>query len=137
MPDRGPYRIALVVGLVSLQDKRLPDLEFLHVVRPRADGRPLEGKQAVDGGYRVKPLGLQRRGDAVQRRRDDRAVRAGVEDAVDRVVLATRELDGLMRLLAVSGVRPQIDTVLPLSQAREGFERLAAGDVVGKVVLTA
>jgi D-arabinose 1-dehydrogenase-like Zn-dependent alcohol dehydrogenase len=52
--------------------------------------------------------------------------------------MGTREeLDGLMRLLAVSGVRPLIDTVLPLSQAREGFERLATGDVVGKVVLTA
>ncbi|CAA9343799.1 MAG: Alcohol dehydrogenase [uncultured Frankineae bacterium] len=51
--------------------------------------------------------------------------------------MGTREeLDGLMRLLAVSGVRPQIDTVLPLSQARAGFERLATGDVVGKVVLT-
>jgi NADPH:quinone reductase-like Zn-dependent oxidoreductase len=51
--------------------------------------------------------------------------------------MGTREeLDGLLRLLAVSGVRPQIDTVLPLSQARQGFERLAAGDVVGKVVLT-
>ena len=52
--------------------------------------------------------------------------------------MGTREeLDGLLRLLAASGVRPQIDTVLPLSQAREGFERLATGDVVGKVVLTA
>ncbi len=52
--------------------------------------------------------------------------------------MGTREeLDGLLRLLAVSAVRPQIDTVLPLSHAHEGFERLATGDVVGKVVLTA
>ena len=47
------------------------------------------------------------------------------------------ELEGLLRLLAVSGVRPQVDEVVPLSQAARGFERLVAGDVVGKVVLTA
>ena len=52
--------------------------------------------------------------------------------------MGTREeLDGLLRLLAATGVRPQVDTVLPLSQAAQGFERLATGDVVGKVVLTA
>ena len=52
--------------------------------------------------------------------------------------MGTREeLDGLLRLLAISDVRPQIDAVLPLSQARQGFERLASGEVVGKVVLTA
>ena len=47
------------------------------------------------------------------------------------------ELEGLLRLLAASGVRPQVDEVVPLSQAARGFERLVAGDVVGKVVLTA
>jgi hypothetical protein len=29
-----------------------------------------------------------------------------------------------------------IDEVLPLDRAREGFERLAAGDQFGKIVLT-
>jgi NADPH:quinone reductase-like Zn-dependent oxidoreductase len=47
------------------------------------------------------------------------------------------ELEGLLRLLAATGVRPQVDEVVPLSEARRGFERLVAGDVVGKVVLTA
>jgi NADPH:quinone reductase-like Zn-dependent oxidoreductase len=47
------------------------------------------------------------------------------------------ELEAMLRLLAVSGVRPQVDEVVPLSEARRGFERLVAGDVVGKVVLTA
>jgi len=47
------------------------------------------------------------------------------------------ELEGLLRLLAVSGVRPLVDEVVPLSDARRGFGRLVAGDVVGKVVLTA
>ena len=47
------------------------------------------------------------------------------------------ELESMMRLLAVSGVRPQVDETFPLGEARRGFERLASGDVVGKVVLTA
>ncbi|MFJ6212968.1 zinc-binding dehydrogenase [Streptomyces sp. NPDC092296] len=46
------------------------------------------------------------------------------------------ELAGLLALCANSGVRPLIDTVLPLARAREGFTRMAAGDVFGKVVLT-
>jgi NADPH:quinone reductase-like Zn-dependent oxidoreductase len=47
------------------------------------------------------------------------------------------ELEGLLRLLAATGVRPQVDEVVPLAEAARGFERLVAGDVVGKVVLTA
>ena len=46
------------------------------------------------------------------------------------------ELVGLLSLLAATGVRPQVDEVIPLADARKGFERLAAGDVVGKLVLT-
>jgi len=46
------------------------------------------------------------------------------------------ELAGLLALCATTGVRPVIDTVLPLAQAREGFERMAKGDLFGKVVLT-
>ncbi|MFI0898133.1 zinc-binding dehydrogenase [Streptomyces sp. NPDC020983] len=46
------------------------------------------------------------------------------------------ELAGLLNFCAVTGVRPVIDSVLPMERAREGFERLAAGDVFGKVVLT-
>ncbi len=51
--------------------------------------------------------------------------------------MGTREeLACLLRLLEATGVRPQVDEVIPLSDARRGFERLAAGDVVGKLVLT-
>jgi len=46
------------------------------------------------------------------------------------------ELAGLLSMLVATGVRPVVDEVLPLAQARRGFERLQAGDVVGKVVLT-
>ena len=46
------------------------------------------------------------------------------------------ELDRLIRLCVGTGVRPVIDTVLPLEQARDGFTRLAGGDAVGKVVFT-
>jgi NADPH:quinone reductase-like Zn-dependent oxidoreductase len=46
------------------------------------------------------------------------------------------ELAALLGLCEASGTRPIIDQVLPLSEARAGFERLATGDVFGKIVLT-
>jgi NADPH:quinone reductase-like Zn-dependent oxidoreductase len=46
------------------------------------------------------------------------------------------ELELLMRFLQRTGVRPVIDTVLPLEQARDGFARMAGGAVMGKVVFT-
>jgi len=46
------------------------------------------------------------------------------------------ELAALLGFCAVTGVRPVIDSVLPLDRAREGFERLARGEVFGKIVLT-
>ena len=45
------------------------------------------------------------------------------------------ELAGLLSMLAATGVRPQVDEVVPLAEARRAFERLASGDVVGKLVL--
>ena len=44
------------------------------------------------------------------------------------------ELRQLVRLLDVSGVRPRIDRVLPLAEAREGFAAMADGEQVGKIV---
>lgn len=44
------------------------------------------------------------------------------------------ELGSLVNLLDVSGVRPVIDQVLPMEQARVGFEAMAKGDVFGKIV---
>ena len=46
------------------------------------------------------------------------------------------ELSGLLSMLAATDVRPQIDEVIPLADARRGFERMGAGDIVGKLVLT-
>jgi NADPH:quinone reductase-like Zn-dependent oxidoreductase len=46
------------------------------------------------------------------------------------------ELKQLARLCETSGIRPQIDRVLPLSEARDGFAALDAGDVFGKIVFT-
>jgi NADPH:quinone reductase-like Zn-dependent oxidoreductase len=46
------------------------------------------------------------------------------------------ELEQLLRLLDATGVRPVVDEVLPLSDARTAFEKLAQGDVFGKLVLT-
>ncbi|MFF2080389.1 zinc-binding dehydrogenase [Kitasatospora sp. NPDC058162] len=45
------------------------------------------------------------------------------------------ELAGLLSLCANTGVRPVIDSVLPLAEARDGFARLAKGEVFGKIVL--
>jgi len=46
------------------------------------------------------------------------------------------ELASLVDLLDVTGVRPVIDRVLPMTEAREGFAAMAGGDVFGKVVFT-
>jgi NADPH:quinone reductase-like Zn-dependent oxidoreductase len=44
------------------------------------------------------------------------------------------ELERLARLCATSGLRPEIDRVLPLADARDGFAAMATGDVFGKIV---
>ncbi|MEU4682073.1 zinc-binding dehydrogenase [Streptomyces xinghaiensis] len=46
------------------------------------------------------------------------------------------ELEDLLSFCAGAGVRPVIDSVLPLDRAREGFEKMAGGDLFGKIVLT-
>ena len=46
------------------------------------------------------------------------------------------ELASLTELLDVSGIRPVIDQVLPMEQARDGFAAMAEGDVFGKIVFT-
>lgn len=46
------------------------------------------------------------------------------------------ELERLVRFCEITGVRPVIDTVLPLVEARAGFERMSSGDLFGKVVFT-
>jgi NADPH:quinone reductase-like Zn-dependent oxidoreductase len=44
------------------------------------------------------------------------------------------ELARLARLLETTGVRPEIDRVLPLSDAREGFAAMESGEMFGKIV---
>ncbi|GAB3415651.1 MDR/zinc-dependent alcohol dehydrogenase-like family protein [Flindersiella endophytica] len=46
------------------------------------------------------------------------------------------ELASLLSLCATNGIRPVIDRVLPLSEAKEGFAAMESGDLFGKVVLT-
>jgi NADPH:quinone reductase-like Zn-dependent oxidoreductase len=45
------------------------------------------------------------------------------------------ELSAMVRMLIVTGIRPVIDSVLPLAEVRYGFERMASGQLFGKVVL--
>ncbi len=47
-----------------------------------------------------------------------------------------QELRDLVAMLVTTGVRPAIDATYPLSDARQAYARLAAGDVFGKLVLT-
>jgi NADPH:quinone reductase-like Zn-dependent oxidoreductase len=46
------------------------------------------------------------------------------------------ELARLVRLIAETGLRPVVDSVLPLEEAESAFRKLAGGDVFGKIVLT-
>ena len=46
------------------------------------------------------------------------------------------ELDRLASFCEATGVRPVVDTVLPLTDAHTGFERMLGGDLFGKVVFT-
>src|SRR3954447_24097934 len=46
------------------------------------------------------------------------------------------ELDDLVEMCRASGIRPQIDVELPLTEAREGFARMLEGRTNGKIVFT-
>lgn len=46
------------------------------------------------------------------------------------------ELERLGRFLELTGVRPVIDSTMPLAQASDGIERMISGDVFGKIVFT-
>jgi NADPH:quinone reductase-like Zn-dependent oxidoreductase len=46
------------------------------------------------------------------------------------------ELESLMAMLVTTGVRPVIDTTMPLDRAADGFAKIIAGDTAGKIVLT-
>lgn len=46
------------------------------------------------------------------------------------------ELERLMTFCALTGVRPVIDSVFPLEEAREGFAKMEHGDVMGKIIFT-
>ncbi|WP_369137317.1 zinc-binding dehydrogenase [Modestobacter versicolor] len=46
------------------------------------------------------------------------------------------ELDALIQMCRITGVRPQIDVELPLNEARDGFARMLEGRTAGKIVFT-
>jgi NADPH:quinone reductase-like Zn-dependent oxidoreductase len=47
------------------------------------------------------------------------------------------ELRDLLSFLDITGVRPQIGAVLPMSEAERGFKSMLDGDTAGKIVFTA
>ncbi len=46
------------------------------------------------------------------------------------------ELDRLVRLCVQQNIRPEIHAEMPLTEARDGFATMLAGDIVGKIVFT-
>jgi len=46
------------------------------------------------------------------------------------------ELAGLVSMLDATGVRPLVDRVLPMTDAREGFAAMLGGEQFGKIVFT-
>lgn len=46
------------------------------------------------------------------------------------------ELASLVTMLDATGLRPVIDRVLPMTEARDGFAAMASGDVFGKIIFT-
>lgn len=46
------------------------------------------------------------------------------------------ELERLTRLVATAGITPTIDSVMPLTDAADGFAAMERGEVVGKIVFT-
>jgi NADPH:quinone reductase-like Zn-dependent oxidoreductase len=46
------------------------------------------------------------------------------------------ELEALIQMCSVTGIRPLIDVELPLARAREGFQRMLEGRTAGKIVFT-
>ncbi|WP_350223987.1 zinc-binding dehydrogenase [Pseudarthrobacter sp. fls2-241-R2A-168] len=46
-----------------------------------------------------------------------------------------QETEAMLALLEVSGIRPRIDRVLPLTRIHEGFRAMINGDTTGKIVI--
>jgi NADPH:quinone reductase-like Zn-dependent oxidoreductase len=46
------------------------------------------------------------------------------------------ELAQLVSMLDATGTRPLVDRTLPMTEAREGFAAMQAGEVFGKIVFT-
>ena len=45
------------------------------------------------------------------------------------------EMQGLLRMMAATGVRPVIDRTMPLSEIHKAFQLMIDGDLAGKVVI--
>ena len=57
-------------------------------------------------------------------------------DVLGSTMGTREELADLLRFLAVTGIRPLIDSERPLSEVRGAFERMAAGEEFGKIAVT-
>ena len=112
------------VGPVStIRPLRMTDTRY----RPDSSLLPRIAPTEVDP-WRQRHL----RGEA----HDENAFALGGVSAHAGLFSTGHDLARLARLCESSGIRPEIDRVLPLTEAREGFAAMAAGDVFGKIVFT-
>lgn len=56
-------------------------------------------------------------------------------EIIGTTMASRSEFEAMLRAVATGNLRPVIDTVMPLDQAREAHERLEAGGQFGKIVL--
>ncbi|HEY3009659.1 MAG TPA: zinc-binding dehydrogenase [Micromonosporaceae bacterium] len=110
---RLPERVDVVIETVG-------PATFDHSMKCAAAGARIVVSGATSGA--VAPLNLRR-------------VFAFQLEILGSSMGTARELAELLELCANGVVRPIVDRVYGFSEARDAFERLAAGDVFGKVVL--
>jgi NADPH:quinone reductase-like Zn-dependent oxidoreductase len=56
-------------------------------------------------------------------------------DVIGSTMGTRSELEALLAMLVTTGLRPVVDTTLPLTRAADGFAKIVAGDTAGKIVL--
>jgi D-arabinose 1-dehydrogenase-like Zn-dependent alcohol dehydrogenase len=57
-------------------------------------------------------------------------------EIIGTTMASRSEFEDMLRAVVTGGLRPVVDSVMRLDQAREAHERLEAGGQFGKIVLT-
>lgn len=89
---------------------------------------PLHVLRQVTGVARFSPLALMSANRGV--------IGVNVGHLFGRADLLLSEMHALLALYQNGKIAPVIDSVLPFERAAEGYERMASGRNVGKIVIT-